>query len=86
MKLEREAEYGLSQLFMAFDLRQLSDQENTARIIREITGSLTDTTPMTPGEKVYHPGQRSWLRRQENLEKGIPVDRDTWALIKKYAG
>ena len=83
---QREDEFGLSQLFIVFDLQQLSDEERTASIISEVTGSLLDTAPMEAGGDVFYPGQQSWQRRQENQQKGIPVDRDTWKLIKKAAG
>ena len=83
---KNEPEYGLSQLFIAFDLRQLADEDSRARIIREVTGSLLDTTAMEAGGEVFYPGQQSWLRRQENRQRGIPVDRDLWASIRKAAG
>ena len=76
-----DVEYGLSQLFIAFDLNRLTSEDSRTRIVRELTGSLLETTAMEEGGKVFYPGQRSWQRRQENLEKGIPVDRDTWSLI-----
>jgi len=82
---EPEEEYGLSQLFMAFDLQQLSDEEDRTRIIRELTGSLLEATAMEAGGQVYYPGQQSWLRRQDNKSNGIPVDLDTWDLIRKAA-
>ncbi len=82
---ESEKEYGLSRFFMAFDLEQLPDDDNHKRVIRQIKDSLLDLTPMENGGQVFYPGQRTWLRRQENLENGIPVDRDTWDLIKEAA-
>ena len=81
-----EPEYGLSQLFIAFDLQQLTDEDSRARVIREVTGSLLDTTAMEAGGEIFYPGQQSWLRRQENQQKGIPADQDLWALIRKAAG
>jgi LDH2 family malate/lactate/ureidoglycolate dehydrogenase len=36
---------------------------------------------MEDGGQVCYPGQRSWLRRQENERDGIPVDRETWDAI-----
>jgi len=78
-----EDEFGLSQLFFAFDLQQITDVENRARIIREVTGSLLDTPAMEAEGQVFYPGQQSWLRRQENERMGIPVDRDTWDQIRK---
>ena len=82
---ETEVEFGLSQLFMAFDLRQLADDDRRTRVIRQITESLAATTPAEAGGQVFYPGQRTWLRRQENLDKGIPVNRETWDLIAKSA-
>jgi len=83
---QNEHEYGLSQLFIAFDLEQLTDEDSRARIVREVTGSLLETAAMEDGGDIFYPGQRSWLRRQENEQKGIPVDRDLWASIMEAAG
>ena len=78
---KNEEEYGLSQLFIAFDLKQLSDPENSERIIQQVTGSLLESTAMEDGGQVFYPGQQTWLRRRENERKGIPVNRDTWDMI-----
>ena len=76
-------EYGLSQLFMAFDLQQVTDEESRARIIQEVTWSLLETTAMEAGDRVFYPGQQTRFRRLENEEKGIPVDLKTWDLIRR---
>jgi 3-dehydro-L-gulonate 2-dehydrogenase len=76
-----ETEYGLSQLFMAFDLRQISDPVERGRIVTEVTGPLLESTPMEEGGQVHYPGHQSWLRRKENEAEGIPIDRDTWDSI-----
>lgn len=77
----REEEYGVSQLFIAFDLEQLADGDSRTRIVNEVRASLLETAAMKDGGQVYYPGQRSWLRRQENKRNGIPVDRATWDAI-----
>jgi len=82
---ESDEEFGLSQLFIAFDLQKLTTEEARARIIRKVTGSLLEATAMEAGGEVFYPGQQSWLRRKENQRNGIPVDRDLWALIRKAA-
>lgn len=80
---EINMDLGLAQLFMAFDLRRLSADDSRARAVQSIQESLLETEPMDEDGQVYYPGQQTWLRRQENLEKGIPVDRDLWDRIKK---
>jgi 3-dehydro-L-gulonate 2-dehydrogenase len=77
----RDEEYAVSQLFMAFDLEQVSDTESRAKAIKDVTDSLLERTPIEPGGQVFYPGQGTWLRRQENLKNGIPVDPDTWEKI-----
>jgi 3-dehydro-L-gulonate 2-dehydrogenase len=54
--------------------------------VQSIKDSLLETEAMNDGGQVSYPGQRTWQRRQENLEKGIPVDRETWAAITRAAG
>ena len=74
-------ECGLSQLFIAFDLDQLSDKQNSARVIQDVTDSLLETTAIEAGGQVFYPGQQTWMRREENRKLGIPVDPDTWEKI-----
>ena len=74
-------EYGLSQLFVAFDLDQLSDEENTSRAIQDVTDSLLETSAIESGGQVFYPSQQTWLRREENKNQGIPVDPDSWEKI-----
>jgi 3-dehydro-L-gulonate 2-dehydrogenase len=77
----RNDEYGVSQLFMAFDLDQLSDAENTARAVQDVCDSLLETAAIEAGGQVFYPGQQTWLRRAENRRQGIPVDLHTWERI-----
>ncbi len=76
-----EDEHAISQLFLAIDLEGLSEEDDRRRIVGAITASLRDCAPLDEGGRVYHPGERSWARRQENERKGIPVDAGTWEAI-----
>jgi len=78
---KREEEYGVSQIFIAFDLDQVSDPEDRARVVKDVTGSLLESSTVEADGQVFYPGQQTWMRRKENLDKGIPVDRDTWEKI-----
>ena len=78
---QQEEEYGVSQLFIAFDLQQISDDENRERVIQQVTRSVAEAMAMEPGGTVSYPGQQTWARRQENERNGIPVDHATWDAI-----
>lgn len=82
---QRDDEYGVSQLFMAFDLRCLGDANRQSQIVQEIRSSLLEVASVEADGEVCYPGQRTWLRRQENEVKGIPVDPEVWSLIKNAA-
>jgi len=36
------------------------------------------STSKFPGSEVRYPGEATHARRRENLEHGVPVDKDTW--------
>lgn len=78
-------EFGVSQLFLAFDLQRLGDANRQAQIMRGVRRSVLDATAIAEGDEVCYPGQRTWMRRQENERKGIPVDPELWAFIEKSA-
>ncbi|KKK69159.1 hypothetical protein LCGC14_2936820, partial [marine sediment metagenome] len=75
---ELEAEYGLSQLFIALDTEQLSNVGLADRIIQSIIDSVNNTNPIESGGNVFHPGEQTYLRRLENEKLGIPVNPDKW--------
>jgi 3-dehydro-L-gulonate 2-dehydrogenase len=77
----RDEEYAVSQLFAAFDLGRLTDAEKRAAAIADVAESLRQTLPIEEGGQAFYPGQRTWMRRLDNLEKGIPVDEETWEQI-----
>ena len=54
--------------------------------VAQIRNYLLETAATEPGGRVRYPGEGTWLRRQENLEKGIPVDRAVWMTIREAAG
>jgi 3-dehydro-L-gulonate 2-dehydrogenase len=78
---EQDEEYAVSQLFAAFDLEQLTDAESRDKAVADVTESLLGTRPIEADGQAFYPGQRTWMRRQQNLEEGIPVDPDTWEEI-----
>lgn len=67
------AEYGLSQVFVAFDLSKLNPAA-----IEGILEDLRAAEPAQPGGEVLYPGERTLRTREENLARGIPVDESVW--------
>lgn len=78
-----EDETALSQLFLAMDLKQLSDRGSRDRIIQRILDSVIGCDPVKPGDQVHYPGHQTWLRRMENEKAGIPVPEDLWEKINR---
>lgn len=79
---EDATEYGLSQVFVAFKPGYAGDENELYRIVHSIIDDFHRTEP--DGEnKVYYPGEKSLIARKENLEKGVPVNRELWESLVK---
>jgi 3-dehydro-L-gulonate 2-dehydrogenase len=76
-----EKESKLSQIFIAFDLRSLNDSVAAAELTDQVIQHLQATTGTR--EQVRYPGQRVLENRNENMEKGIPLEPATWQEIQK---
>jgi 3-dehydro-L-gulonate 2-dehydrogenase len=75
---EQEAEYGLSQVFIAFDLEKASGAESIRGAVEEAVDAFHRASPDRENGRVFYPGERMRLIRGENLKKGIPVDERIW--------
>ncbi len=68
-------ETGVSQIFIAFDLKSI-DTDWVAQLVNDVI-----TFARGSDSEVRYPGERTLAVRRENLEKGIPVDEELWAEI-----
>lgn len=78
---QRETEYGVCQVFIAFDVAR---GHSAALMHRTIKGAIADlhaAIPMTQEEPVLYPGERALHTRAENLDKGIPVEPAIWQRV-----
>ncbi|MEZ4674313.1 MAG: 3-dehydro-L-gulonate 2-dehydrogenase [Caldilineaceae bacterium] len=73
-------EFGVSQVFIAFDLAKSGSAALVEQAVDEIITDLHEATPVA-GETVLYPGERAWQRRQENLRDGIPVEPALWEQV-----
>lgn len=80
---KQEAEYGLSQVFIAFSLKKLKNFPAIESTIHEIIDDLKESLPDELEGKIRYPGERVVADRQHNLKYGIPVNKEVWELIQK---
>lgn len=76
-----EAEYALSQVFIAISLKALANKENIEKTINGIIGDLKGSIPAAPGTEIRYPGENIIRIREENKKNGIPVNKDIWRRI-----
>lgn len=76
----KEAEYGLSQVFIAFDLNKL-DYPLIRQTIHGIIEDFKQSAADEKGSTIRYPGERVKLIRNDNLKNGIPVNPVIWDKI-----
>ncbi len=81
----REEEYGLSQVFIAFDLSRLP-RGASRDAVSEMASRLRDSEPSEAGGRVRYPGESRAAIRAENLARGIPARDELWARILGLSG
>lgn len=75
------SEFGISQVFLCFDVTKPDRPDFIDNVTNELVNFIHTTQPVTENGKVYYPGERTLMTRQENLEKGIPVDEAIWEKV-----
>ena len=76
-----EAEYGVSQVFIAIDIKKLSNFPAIENTITEIITDVKSSIPIANNDSIRYPGERVVETRKENLERGIPVNKKVWETI-----
>jgi len=75
-------EYGVSQVFLCLDPSKLGLGEGAESILDGIIEDLLSSAVFS-GKEVRYPGENILKIREENLQNGVPVDRDIWNKILK---
>lgn len=78
---KREAEYGVSQVFIAIDTGCLQNYQTIKEVVRNIISDYHTSTPADSNSGVRFPGEGSLKNRQINLKRGIPVNPRVWEAI-----
>jgi 3-dehydro-L-gulonate 2-dehydrogenase len=77
-----EAETGLSQVFIAFELSQLGPPVAIDRAVDRVIEHLKEG--LDPGD-VRYPGERTIQTRIRNLSEGVPVEPGVWEFVQSLA-
>jgi 3-dehydro-L-gulonate 2-dehydrogenase len=78
---QQESEYGVSQVFIAFDVARSGGSALVNQVVDQIIDDLHQAVPVQDGGEVLYPGERALRTRRANLADGIPVDPSIWRQI-----
>ena len=78
---QRQTEFGVSQVFIAFDITQPAGAAWVEQTVQNIIADLHQAEPDPTSAEVLFPGERVLKTRQKNLTNGIPVDEAVWQEI-----
>jgi 3-dehydro-L-gulonate 2-dehydrogenase len=81
----RGAEYGLSQVFIAFDLASPAG-EGAASAVEEMARRIHGGLPVEEGGRITYPGERTAALRADNLARGRPLRAELWETLRGLAG
>ncbi|MBI5009244.1 MAG: Ldh family oxidoreductase [Bacteroidia bacterium] len=76
-----DKETGISQVFIAIDIKKLHNFPSIEGTISSILEDISKSEPAGNGTTIRYPGENIIKTRKQNLEKGIPVDRGLWDKI-----
>jgi 3-dehydro-L-gulonate 2-dehydrogenase len=71
-------ENALSQIFIALDMSQLSNNTMIAETVNSIIDDYHSSDLAKSSSEIIYPGERVIHVRNENLKNGIPVDQSIW--------
>jgi 3-dehydro-L-gulonate 2-dehydrogenase len=77
----RKVEYGLSQVFIAINLKSLHNYPEVDKTIHRIIRSFKESEPVDNKAEIRYPGENIIKTRTENLRNGIPVNETIWSEI-----
>jgi 3-dehydro-L-gulonate 2-dehydrogenase len=80
-KKETGAEFGVSQVFIAINLKRLHNYPSIGDTTRKIIDFLHQSLPENENSSIRYPGENVLNVRKRNHEAGIPVNKKVWSEI-----
>jgi len=77
----RSVEYGLSQVFISINIKNLSNHSSIPALIESIINDYKRSVPENEQTSISYPGERVLNSRKRNDETGIPVLKKIWEEI-----
>jgi len=75
---QSKSEYGVSQVYVAIDLKQLPNSSGIIQSIEEVLNEFLSAETINHENPIRYPGQSILKIREENLRIGIPVNPEIW--------
>lgn len=76
-----DGDFGVSQIFIAFDISKLPNGNPLADNIESTINYIHSAEPIDESIKIRYPGEGTIIKRSENLSKGIPVNEEIWKQV-----
>jgi len=73
-----EDEYGLSQVLIAIDPNKMDSAQFADQKLDSAISDLKNSEPSDQNSKIYYPGEKTYITRQDNTKNGIPVSDKVW--------
>lgn len=78
---QQVTEYGVSQVFLAFDVTHFGGVDLIQQAVAGVITDLHTTIPTEAGGEVLYPGERALRTRIDNLQNGITVEPTIWERV-----
>ena len=78
---KRNIEYGLSQVFIAINIKKLANHSSISGLVNDIINDYKQSVPEHEKVLISYPGERVLKNRKQNSAHGIPVLKQVWEEI-----
>lgn len=78
---KKEAEFGLSQVFISIDISKLGNSSAIVQAVENIITDYKNSIPANDADSILYPGERVLATRKRNNENGIPVMKKIWEAV-----
>jgi 3-dehydro-L-gulonate 2-dehydrogenase len=78
---KKEAEFGLSQVFISIDISKLGSSAAIVKAVENIIADYKNSIPANEKDAILYPGERVLATRKRNNENGIPVLQKIWNAV-----